>query len=419
MKFLTKILFLSLGILALASCSSNDDDKDSPDEQQTYRRSVIIYLAAQNSLGYAEPGWASASYLDSLDIMKGVSKLSSTNDNVFLFIDDEKHPRLSRIYRYGGKGQLRTMTSLLKTWSLDICSSDPATLYEVLSYVNTNYPSESYGLVLWSHGSGWQLSTNVQNTLKDKFATKSFGIDVGFNGDMENDTNSRGRMGIQMDIADMATAIAKSGIYLDYIFFDACFMQCVEAVYALRNAVKWCIGSPAEIPGAGAPYAEIMADLFLEPDEIWHVAEDYYMHYPKYSGVVLSVAKTSEMEALAEATAQLLSARSDYPVNNYLQRYNPNPDITTWKPEYFDMGSAMAQWYADSDYQTWRQAMEQAIPYRYAPESWLSNMKGYSTYPDIIDPEHIAAMSMYIPVPGRSMNEYYTQTEWWKRMKTL
>ena len=76
MKFLTKILFLSLGILALASCSSNDDDKDSPDEQQTYRRSVIIYLAAQNSLGYAEPGWASASYLDSLDIMKGVSKLS-------------------------------------------------------------------------------------------------------------------------------------------------------------------------------------------------------------------------------------------------------------------------------------------------------------------------------------------------------
>ena len=54
MKFLTKILFLSLSIFALASCSSSDDDdtNGSDPEPNTYRHSVIVYLAAQNSLGY-------------------------------------------------------------------------------------------------------------------------------------------------------------------------------------------------------------------------------------------------------------------------------------------------------------------------------------------------------------------------------
>lgn len=412
MKFLTKILFLSLGILALASCSSNDDDKDSPDEQQTYRRSVIIYLAAQNSLGYAEPGWASASYLDSLDIMKGVSKLSNTNDNIFLFIDDEKHPRLSRIYRYGGKGQLRTMTSLLKTWSLDICSSDPATLYEVLSYVNTNYPSESYGLVLWSHGSGWQLSTNVQNTLKDKFATKSFGIDVGFNGDMENDTNSRGRMGIQMDIADMATAIAKSGIYLDYIFFDACSMQDIEVAYELKDVTDYVIASATSTSAYGAYYTDLIPQaLFAYPmndANAMRIANQYFydavtnqsLHdYYGDMGNVNSVIKTSELENLAKVTGQYINkviTNRFSPDMEGVQRYSDNEYF--YSPAHYDMGCALGHLLTDADYQAWRAEADKCILCHNASEKYLLYLlDDQEVYATLDDPDHMVGVSMFVP----------------------
>lgn len=370
-------------LLALIATSCK---KDEPEPGPTMKRVVVVYMVAENSL-------SSFSASDLYEIRQGMKNIPDSCQMV-VYLDNASNqmPQILTFDRKKGE-------QVLYQYRNDPISTDSAAMQQALAVIRQKCPARSYGLVMWSHASGWV----------PPMPRKTFGID--------NGKNTSANEGQEMEITTLANVLQKSGMQWDYIFFDACFMQCVEAVYALRNAVKWCIGSPAEIPGEGAPYAEIMADLFLEPDEIWHVAEDYYMHYPKYSGVVLSVAKTSEMEALAEATAQLLSARSDYPVNNYLQRYNPNPDITTWKPEYFDMGSAMAQWYADSDYQTWRQAMEQAIPYRYAPESWLSNMKGYSTYPDIIDPEHIAAMSMYIPVAGRSMNEYYTQTEWWKRMR--
>ena len=64
-----------------------------------------------------------------------------TCHNVFLFIDDMKKPRLYRICRYRNN----TFYPKVLAWSTDLCSSDPATLRDLLKYVSTNYPSESYG----------------------------------------------------------------------------------------------------------------------------------------------------------------------------------------------------------------------------------------------------------------------------------
>ena len=375
-----------LAALLLVSCK-----KDEPEPDRTMKRVVVVYMAAENSLS------PFANY-DLEEIRKGMTSIPDSCQVVVYF--DNASSQAPEILTFDSKNG----EQVLYQYRNDPISTDSATMQQALTIIHQKCPARSYGLVMWSHASGWI----------PPLPRKAFGIDNGQN----DSSQTTGNMGTEMEITTLANILQKSRMQWDYIFFDACFMQCVEVVYALRNAVKWCIGSPAEIPGNGAPYDKIMADMFLEPDEIWHIAEDYYEYYPRSTGVVLSVAKTSEMEVLADATAQLLSAQSEYPVNDHIQRYNPNPDITTWKPEYFDMGSAMGQWYTETEYQTWRQAMELAFPYRYSPDNWLSYMKGFPTYPEIIDREHNSAMSMYIPVAGRSMNEYYMQTEWWKRVKS-
>ncbi|MBO4730931.1 MAG: hypothetical protein J5593_05600 [Bacteroidaceae bacterium] len=408
--------------MLFASCSGSDSDSsDDPDDHQkeTFRRSVIIYIAAQNSLGYLESGYTSASRLDSLEIMEGMGKFNSTRDNVFLFIDDNQRPRLSRIYRYGGGGQLRTMVSLEKRWSLDICSTDPATLKEVLSYVATNYPSESYGLILWSHGNGWQPSTNVQNTLP---ATKSFGIDVGGGGDMENDTDSRGRMGVQMDISDMATAIARSGIHLDYIFFDACNMQTIEVAYELKDVASYVIGSATSTSAYGAYYTDLIPQaLFAYPmndANAIRMTSQYFFDatqnpslkkYYGETGNVNSVIKTSELEHFAAVSGQYINKaitnRATIDTTG-IQHYSDN--YYFYSPNHYDMGCALGHILSDADYKAWRAEADKCILSHNATDKFiLYYLNEQSYYATLNDPDHLVGVSMFIPQEMYDSNKYH------------
>ncbi|MBP5361404.1 MAG: hypothetical protein J6129_08040 [Bacteroidaceae bacterium] len=428
-------LFTILFSLTLVSCSGSDDEStDEPDVPQTYRRSVIIYIAAQNSLGYLESGYTSASRLDSLEIMKGMAQLNSTKDNVFLFIDDSQRPRLSRIYRYGGGGQMRTMVSLEKRWSLDVCSTDPATLHEVLSYVATNYPSESYGLILWSHGSGWQPSTNVQNTLK---LTKSFGIDVGGGGNMETDTDSRGRMGVQMDISDMATAIARSGVHLDYIFFDACNMQNIEVAYELKDVTSYVIGSATTTSAYGAYYTDLIPQaLFAYPmndANAMRMARQYFFDatqnvslqdYYEDLGNVNSVIKTSELENFAAVTGQYIGKaitnRQTVDMTD-VQRYSDNEHF--YSPAHYDMGCVLGRILSAADYQAWRAEADKCIISHNATDKYILYIyRGETYYATLDDPDHIVGVSMFVPdelYDGDKFNKYpfnkdFQSTAWYK-----
>ena len=410
-KFTSTLLFFACSMMMFASCSgsSDSDSPDEPEQKETYRRSVIIYIAAQNSLGYIESGYTSASRLDSLEIMEGMKNYNSTRDNVFLFIDDDQRPRLSRIYRYGGGGQLRTMVSLEKRWSLDVCSTDPATLHEVLSYVATNYPSESYGLILWSHGNGWVASTNVQNTLP---ATKSFGIDVGGGGDMENDTDARGRMGVQMDISDMATAISRSGIHLDYIFFDACEMQNIETAYELKDVASYVIGSATSTSAYGAYYTDLIPHgLFAYPmndANAIHLASQYYFDatqnvslkdYYGDLGNVNSVIKTSELEHFAAVTGQYINKaitnRTTMDMTD-VQHYSDN--VYYYSPAHYDMGCALGRILSAEDYQAWRAEADKCILSHNATEKFIQyHLNGQTYYGILDDPDHMVGVSMFIP----------------------
>lgn len=165
------------------------------------------------------------------------------------------------------------------------------------------YPSESYGLILWSHGTGWLPP--AYNTLK------SFGLDENF----------------EMDILDLEEAIPDKTF--EYIIFDACLMGSVEVVYQLRYKVPYILASPTEILANGFPYSNIVTSLFDENESIQQRLENianaymdcYMTQSGKFKSASISLIQTNALDELASKTSELLSSYS-------LQKWEYKQNVT-------------------------------------------------------------------------------------------
>ena len=237
----------------LVSCEKNDVEP-----QKT--RTLMVYLAGDNNL--------------SGHMQKNISSMMSAwkksyNANIVIYFDAPNAAPELYTFRFKGK---EVEKQVLKTYE-EMDSADPEVLKKILNEMQDLYPSDSYGLILGSHASGWIPSgaSGRSNRMlhAEPVLTRSFGTDY---------TGSN-----EMDTRDMAKAIPFNKENLEFILFDACLMSSIEVLYDLREKAKYVIASPAELPAPGFPYARVMPyfwgkgkdlekDLVKVCDEFW----DYY-----------------------------------------------------------------------------------------------------------------------------------------------
>lgn len=120
-------------------------------------------------------------------------------------------------------------------------ATDPVVMEEVLKDMQKIAPSDSYGLILGSHASGWMKGNSVQS--------KAFGDDDGYN----------------INIPDLADVLKNSfSEKLDFVLFDACMMGTAEVGYELKEITSHCIASVMGTPALGFPYKQIFSYLYSE-----------------------------------------------------------------------------------------------------------------------------------------------------------
>lgn len=168
-------------------------------------------------------------------------------------------------------------------------ATDPAVMEEVFTDMQTVAPSDSYGLILGSHATGWMKGTSVP--------TKAFGDDNGYS----------------IDIPDLADVLKKSfSEKLDFVLFDACMMGNAEVGYELKDVTSHCIASVMETPVYGFPYDQILPYLYSENVDYSAVCHEF-VSFNKTKDVwgTCAVMDCSQMENLASAVKAKLSEWED------------------------------------------------------------------------------------------------------------
>ena len=366
---------------------------------------MLLYLACDgNSLQwYAET--------DLANLVNGYLPVRTNRDEALLvFLDEGKEqPTLHRYYSTSGGNVYK---ELVKLYDTGFDSADPDNLKKVLDDVESFYPSERRGLVLWSHASGWIPSTYAGDAASK--ARRSFGIDNGQN------TSSASLPGHQMNIADMARVVEQKG-GVDFVFFDACFMQSVEVAYKLRKATQYVIGSPAEIPGPGAYYQTMVPAMFKASgyaDAMLQAYYDYYTTVRTDYGIIVSSVETSGLDNFAAYMKTVVANHQEDLLGvsygsllNYFHYGIWNSEI----PDMYDMQGIMRQVLDEDGFASWQEEAAKVIKCYHA-DGWYS---AFTRQINPIEDGQCCGVTMFVPLSkydgsNYRFNESYLDTAWGK-----
>lgn len=440
-----KQFLLILSICVVCAACHKDDPEEGP-KNEHFRRTVLVYMAMQNSLGSS--GYHKA---DSAEIANAMQYIPE-NDRLLLFIDDARTPRIYELNRQLAETDKKTGMPygprLVKTWDTDRSSASGAMLTEVLRYARENFEADEYGLVMGSHATGWLPQGKASEGLSARRAPRrTFGIDVGPQGSMASDKGVAGSVPDEIEIDDLAAAIQASGVHPEFVLFDACLMQNVEVAYTMRDVTDYIIASPISISAEGAYYTDLVRlGLFTsDPVDVARIYASYYLGqgsipYADDYGTVISCVRTAGMDHLATTVAQLLqelvpAADADsrietlkgyhmegtLPYHTYSKNYY-------YRPHYYDLLSAFVTLGADDDQMArLRQALAKTVVYKAATANfWVGPYYSSPMQAMPADDNAWCGVSMFVPQQTYSdnayhcifgdLNEQYKQTEWFKQV---
>jgi hypothetical protein len=399
-KMKYKILIVLVCVALLSACGKDDDETKTP---QT--RTVLVYMAGENSLSdYAE---------EDLKEIMDASFLLTEDDQLLVWFDRAKEDELPWLARMVN-GQLKDSVSIadMQISDKDEYSSDPHVFEKVLTYAYGHYPAtQGYGLVLWSHASGWLKADSIAYS-------RAYGVDNGSNSPYSNN-------GPLMNFPTIGRILEKQP-HLEFIMGDCCNFMCLESIYELRNATDYVVGSPAEIPDPGAPYATVVPEMFKRENAARGIMQKYAECYEDY--IPLSVAKTSDMEALAEATHDVLKAiygrmDTEYPdMTGLIHYYNESPGrFNSNYNIFYDAGDFVKQYATDAEYKQWKQVFDRVVVDKTLATSWAVNKSWYIYYTDFeVTKEKFHGVSMFVPQDPnygyyrRYNNDVKMMAWWWK-----
>ncbi len=380
-------ILLSVMIFPIAFGVQSCDNSDEPNVPTLKEadRTILVYMVSNNNLGTD-----GADSRDIKEMIEGKASSGISNTRVLIF----------HKYRYTENGERKIAVQLneitpfgidtLRIYDNNEYAVSIKRMRDVIADVKTLAPAKSYGMVFWSHASGWLQDGIVEETT---IPARSFGYDEYGNSEPK-----------RMNITSLHEAIHDAD--LDFIYFDCCYMGSIETVYELRDCAPYIISSPCEIPGEGMPYntvLPILSDTSLPLENMAVTAAQTTFTYYDKNFVrgdcpnTLSVVRTDALENLAAITRSIYEkAEKLYDSSCTYQRFTKSTPCY-----YFDFGQYVETiCKEDADLAQWRDALAKAVVYAEA-SPWV-----WST----IKIEHYCGLSSYIPTSTTSQttNKYNT-----------
>lgn len=324
---------------------------------------------------------------------------SKTAGSLVIFADGlNSMPLLIKIEEHNNK----VVADTLRRYDNDN-SASPELLRQVIADMQVVAPGESYGMLLFSHGSGWLPAKVYENPTRWKAPADASSQITPRSIFIDN--------GREMELADFAAAIP-DGMF-DFMVFDMCFMSSVETAYALRNKTDYLLAAAPEVlkPGFTPIYSTSLNLLYKPKADLEGFGQAFFNHFKSLSGqyasAAISVVRTSEMEALASLMRNIApDLEQDQAVIDQVQYYDGTfrRDEKGFPRLFFDFRDYISKVTTPQQIEHIDDLLLKIVPFKLHTTEFLN----------IIIDKH-SGLSVYIPQASLPrLNKAYEETEWWR-----
>ncbi|MDE7418738.1 MAG: hypothetical protein K2N35_00845 [Muribaculaceae bacterium] len=393
MNRILTLLFATALLFALPSC--HKDKNEEPKESKS-KRTVLIYAVASNNL---------ASFLieDKNEMIQAAPNIEGLGKDIHVLLysvasQSATEATLAELLP-DDSGQWNFST--IKSYDRNTFSTDPERMSEVFSDLRDEAPADNYGLIFWSHGTGWipNFTDHEVPQTTPQGMQKSYGSDK-FGGVTD-----------YCDLDELATAIPDR--MFDYIWFDLCYMMGVEVVYQLRNKCDFIGGYPTEDWSPGMNYDVTLPMLSAQTPDLVGTGKAFYDYYNNQDlAVTITVMKTDGLDRLAQAAADVYSYGQRPTSKAGLQNYS------RLRTALYDFGQYTKKYLEESDAQS--KALTDAFDAALKDITLYAGCttKNFNGTQNAFDPAQYSGLSCHFPgTSTRQAETYYESLDWYQHTK--
>ena len=264
--------------MTFTSCSEEAFDPDSVNKQ-----TILVYYpwtGDKNSTGLLGDLQNNIdSICDGIIDRKGLN-----NSRVLVFLSDKYNHSMLYDLQYNATTKSVDRVHLKEYEGASYASAEG--IADILNEVKTQASALNYALIVGAHGCGWTYASDWSRYPYYARPSVTRPSDSALSGYSAADNSAAGISsfsGIQfgpdpnapltrffgsvspaenaMDISTLAEGIRESGLKMQYILFDACYMSNIETAYELKDVTNYMIASGSEIMAAGLPYRSMWSYL--------------------------------------------------------------------------------------------------------------------------------------------------------------
>lgn len=387
-KWLTALLML-MATSWLSACHDEiPDDLARTRTTSQQERTIIMYLPYSGS-GYNN--LYSFFEQNIRDVEQSIKQAGGLGTNNLYVVIADNSPNRVYLYRIRMEGT-ECVHDTIKRYDHPRLM-DAQWITRVINDVKSISETPKYAMLVGCHGEGWLPPKNNVTRAKTRWF---------------------GGPGYAISIADFAQGIEQTGIKLEYLLFDDCYLSCAEVAYDLRNATNMLIASTSEVMADGMPYAEVFQYLASPQPNFGQLVNDYIAHYQRqsYPYATIGVINTQYIQSMAQLMKQVNATYTWNTANNHqLQDLDGDHFVPT---VYFDFGSYARTLFGSnlalySQYQT---LMAQLVPYK-GNTAYIYNASGTTTRVNEFSGITISDPSANTGQYGYNVALLKMQTAWW------
>lgn len=386
---------------ALTACGHHDEPKPNPGSESEVSRTVLVYMVATNTLGNGSINNTRYDYKDLDEMLKAVKGGALNGGRLWVYHCEKSNAPVMKEVTPEGIVELKTYG--------DDSPLAVSTMRGVLDDMRSLAPADGYGLIMWSHSSGWM------DPGKDPKAGRAYS--VGSNVPVHQSWGIHQGGGIDHEMSIPSLGEALNGQNLMFIYFDSCFMGNIESIYQIRGAADYVIASATEVPVGGMTYDTNVANFFKKDIDYKAIAKNTFDYYNGQSGlwrsISMSVYDMSKVRQFASAAAGVFEANPSASVD--ISGISSYSGADLYPNRFFDLKQYINSLSADKNaVNTFNQVFHEFVVYTdHTPYMWWDGKIDDS----VVQLDGTNGLSCYV-LTGENDNKgsryKYKELEWWK-----